>query len=70
MPDVFDETDDQVELDNLRISSLLYADDLMLLSKSKSGSQSYLNKLLSYCDANCLTVNLKKTKVVFFLYEW
>ena len=66
MPNVFNETEHQVELDNFKISSLLYADDLIILSASKSGLQSYSNKLASYCDDNCLTVNLKKTKIVVF----
>ena len=63
---IFNETDDQVELDNFKISSLLYADDLIILSTSKYGLQSCLNKLVSYCGDNCLTVNLKKTKIVVF----
>ena len=66
LPNIFSERDDQVELDGIRISSLLYADDLTSLSTSKSGLQSCLNKLASYCENNCLSVNLKKTKVVVF----
>ena len=66
LPNIFSERDDQVELDGIRISSLLYADDLILLSTSKSGLESCLNKLASYCENNCLSVNLKKTKVVVF----
>ena len=31
LPNIFNETDDQVELDNFKISSLLYADDLIIL---------------------------------------
>ena len=48
------------------ISSLLYADDFMLLSTSKAGLQRCIDKLASYSDDNCLTVNLKKTKIVVF----
>ena len=66
MPNIFSERDDQIELAGIRISSLLYADDLILLSTSKSGLQSCLNKLASYCENNCLSVNLKKTKVVVY----
>ena len=66
LPNIFNEGDDQVELDGIRISSLLYADDLILLSTSKSGLQSCLNKLALYCENNCLSVNLKKTKAVVF----
>ena len=40
LPNIFSERDDQVELEGIRISSLLYADDLILLSISKSGLQS------------------------------
>ena len=59
LPNIFSERDDQVELDGIRISSMLYADDHILLSTSKSGLQSCLNKLASYCENNCLSVNLK-----------
>ena len=62
LPDIFDKDDDQVQLDSTFISSLLYADDLMLLSTSKVGLQKCIDKLSSYCEKNCLTVNLKKTK--------
>ena len=63
LPDIFDKGDDQVQLDNNFISSLLYADDLMLLSTSKAGLQRCIDKLASYSEDNCLTVNLKKTKL-------
>ena len=43
LPNIFNETDDRVELDNFKISSLLYADDLIILSTSKSGLQSWFN---------------------------
>ena len=64
--DMFDKGDDQVQLDNNFISPLLYADDLMLLSTSKARLQRYIDKLASYSEDNCLTVNLKKTKIVVF----
>ena len=66
LPNIFSKRDDQVELNGMRISSLLYADDLILLSTSKSGLQSCLNKLASYCENNCMSINLKKIKVVVF----
>ena len=69
--DIFDKGDDQVQLDNNLISSLLYADDLMLLSTSKAGLQRCIDKLASYSEDNCLTVNLiKKTKIVVFCKKW
>ena len=38
----------------------------MLLSTSKAGLQRCIYKLASYSEDNCLTVNLKKTKIVVF----
>ena len=51
---------------SLIIISLLYADDLMLSSTSKAGLQRCIDKLASYSEDNCITVNLKKTKIVVF----
>ena len=47
-----------------KISSLLYADDLIILSQSASGLQNGLNLLSEFCVKWNLTVNLKKTKVM------
>ena len=44
----------------------MYADDLVLLSTTGKGLQSCLNKLSIFCDANGLTVNLKKTNIIIF----
>ena len=45
---------------------MLYADDLVIFSKSKNGLQDYLDSLNEYCKENDLTVNLNKTKVLIF----
>ena len=44
----------------------MYADDLVLLFTTEKGLQSCLNKLTIFCDANGLTVNLKKTNNIIF----
>ena len=44
----------------------MYADDLVLLSKSEQGLQNCLSKLKSYCTNWNLTVNIDKTKVMIF----
>ena len=49
-----------------KIHSLLYADDLVILSRSKTGLQSCLNALSLYCDKWKLKINLKKTKIIVF----
>ena len=46
----------------LSLDHLLYADDLILISETKNGSQQCLNKLQKYCEKNRITAN-KKTKV-------
>ena len=48
------------------INCLLYADDLVIFSRSANGLQTLLNKLESYCEKTELSVNLDKTKVMIF----
>ena len=45
---------------------ILYADDIVLLSESKSGLQSSLNILGTYCSNWKLQVNVEKSKVLIF----
>ena len=49
-----------------KINALMYADDLILLSETKEGLQTKLDKLKDYCDKWQLDVNIKKTKVMIF----
>ena len=44
------------------VSCLMYADDLILLSKSPQGLQSMLNKLHQFCEVWHLSINTEKTK--------
>ena len=53
-----------VSLGNIKLSNLLYADDLILISETKTGLQSCLDNLQAYCQKWKLTVNNKKTKVM------
>ena len=53
-----------VTLCNIKLSNLLYADDLILISEIRTGLQSCLNNLQAYCQKWKLTVNNKKTKVM------
>ena len=45
---------------------LLCADDLVLLSRDRSGPQSLLNALHTFCATNGLRVNVDKTEAVVF----
>ena len=49
-----------------KLNSLLYADDLIIISRSKIGLQNCLNTLSSFCNSWMLDINSKKTKVMIF----
>ena len=49
-----------------KLNSLLYADDLIILSRSKTGLQNCLNALAQYCTSWMLQINPKKTKIMVF----
>ena len=60
IPNFFNQSCDPVRLDNTDLSCLLYADDLILLSKSKAGWQKCLSKLEIYAKKWKLNINKKK----------
>ena len=66
LPDIFDSSCDPVQLLNVKLSCLMFADDLIILSETASGLQSALTKLNDYCVQWGLTINIDKTKVVIF----
>ena len=49
-----------------KLTSLLYADDLVLLSKSKEGLQNCINSVINFCTKWQMTINEKKSKVMIF----
>ena len=53
-------------LNEVKINSLLYADDLALVATSLEDLQVKLNLLHEYCKKWKLNINLSKTKVVEF----
>ena len=55
-----------LNINDWKISSLSFADDLVLLSESESGLRKCLQKLESYCADWGLKVNPTKTKVMVF----
>lgn len=66
LPDIFDSDCDPTELNGTDLSCLMFADDLVLLSKSARGLQTCLERLYHYCSKWSLKVNLSKTKVIIF----
>ena len=63
---IFDETCAPVDLNNWKISSLSFADDLVILSESPEGLENSIACLESYCNCWGLKVNASKYKVVVF----
>ena len=57
---------DPVEIDNTLLNSLMFADDLVLLSTSYAGLQRCIDSLSDYCKKWNLKINHKKTKIVTF----
>ena len=67
MPQCFDQKiSDPIQIGEKFINVIMYADDLVLLSRSKEGLQSCLNQLESYCCKWKLEVNISKTQVMIF----
>ena len=50
----------------LKLFSLLYADDTIILADSEKSLQIGLNAIHDYCDVWSLKVNVDKTKIVIF----
>ena len=57
---------DPVVIGDISINSLLYADDIILLSSTESGLQKSLDELNKFCSSWKLDVNKEKSKVMIF----
>ena len=55
-----------ISINNQNISSLSFADDLVILSETEAGLKNSLKCLENYCNEWGLKVNAKKTKVMIF----
>ena len=60
----FDQSCDPVHLHNLKVNCLLWADDLLLLSKTANGLQNAINKMQEFYNSIGLDINIRKTKVM------
>ena len=63
---VFDEGGCNPKMNDVEISCLIWADDILILSETEKGLQDKLNNLASYCKTNKLQVNTDKTKTMIF----
>ena len=66
MPSIFDSSCDPVSILNEQFSCLLWADDLLILSKSPTGLQNAISKTKVFYDSLGLEINQKKSKVMVF----
>ena len=64
--EVFDQSCCPVTVNNRKINSLLWADDLLLISESPKGLQNCINKMESFYTDLGLQINIKKTKIIVF----
>ena len=56
----------KMEIDSKSINSLVWADDIVLLSETDKGLKVLLKILEDFCDENKLTINFDKTKCMIF----
>ena len=67
LPSIFNQVENRpAKLDDTVIGSLLWADDLVIISEGREGLQHSLDKLEHYCQINKLKVNVNKTKCMVF----
>ena len=55
------------QLEYCKISCLLFADDLVLLSSTESGLQRALNSFADACNTAGMRISMAKTKVLYLL---
>ena len=66
LPSYLSNASDPVNVNGKDVHCLMYADDIILLSKSAKALQEKLDILNTYCKDWCLTVNTSKTKILIF----
>ena len=64
--DIFDDKCDPITVQNMKLNHFLYADDLVILSSSKTGLQTCLDKAAGFAKRKHLIINVKKSKTMVF----
>ncbi|MES9883146.1 MAG: reverse transcriptase family protein [Sedimenticola sp.] len=59
-----------INIEEINIFILMYADDTVLLAESAAGLQTIINQLDNYTTEWGLTINVAKTKVLVFRKSW
>ena len=63
---MYNDSTENVNVDNIKLFSLLFADDTALFSYSATGLQRLLDRLHEYCSEWGISVNTSKTVVMVF----
>ena len=58
--------DDGINMGDIVLYILLYADDIVLISDSTEGLQKFLKVLFSFCEDSQMEENVKKTQIMIF----
>ena len=58
--------DNGLELENSKINSIFWADDIVLLCENGNQLNDMIKMIAEYCKTNKLTINCKKTKCLIF----
>ena len=66
LPSSLSNTSDPVNVNGKDVHCLMYADDIILLSRSAKGLQEKLDILNTHCKDWCLTVSTSKTEILIF----
>lgn len=61
---LYEDSADLVSINEIQMFILLFADDTVIFSRSKTGLQILLNKMRSYCNEWVITVNTNKIVVM------
>ena len=64
IPKLFDQSCSPASFGDMKLSSLLYADDLVLISETNEGIQRAMDRLGDFCSKWCLTINTQKSKLL------
>ena len=66
LPKLLNASMGNVKVDDLQISCLIWADDIVILSETEEGLSESLDILEKYCNQNELLINADKTKCMIF----
>ena len=65
--DIFDDECNPINIQNEKINHFLYADDLVvIISLSKEGLQTAIDRATDFANTKHLTINIKKSKTMIY----